>query len=643
MTRLENLFSPIKIGRVELKNRIVMLALTMGYNESDNTIGDRFINFYAERAKGGAGLILVPFTPVDIASPAQPGLYHDRFLPGAHRLTDAIHTQGARIAAQLVIQYHWVVSEGSSSEVVGPSPVFNQMMRCTPKVLTIEEIHRIVEEYGKAARRAREVGFDAIELPIIGGYLLSRFLSPHSNKRQDEYGGSLENRMRLPLEIIEAIKQTTGEEYPVICRLNIEEFMEGGHTIEDSKKVAPVLEASGIKAINVYVGWHECPVPTVQMSVPRGAFVYCAEEIKKVVNIPVIAANRINDPILAEEILSQGKADLIGMARPLLADPEFPNKAREGRTDEIIPCIACSHCLAEIISTYKDWTKLVSTFCIVNPRAGKEAECAIESAPISKKVFVVGSGPGGMETAIIAASRGHHVTLYEKGGKLGGQLLTASLPPHKEEINSLVRSLITRTQRAGVEVKLNTEVNLETIEQGKPDVVVLATGATTFIPDIPGVQGDNVVTAMEALNKQKEVGKAAIVIGGGTVGCETAEFLAQQGKKVSIVTRQRRVGNDIVATSRPFFLARLSKTGIRMETNAKVEQIVNNGVRISRNGVSDFLEGDTVVLARGFKANKELAEELKGKVAVLYSVGDCFEPRAIKEAIEEGFCVGMEI
>jgi len=643
MAKLENLFTPIKIAEVELKNRIVMLALTTGYNEPDNTVGDRIINFYAERAKGGVGLIIVPFTAVDIASPAQPGLFHDRFIPGARRLADAVHTHGAKIAAQLLTQYHWATSEGGSPEVVGPSPVLNQMMRCTPKALTIEEIHRLVEEHAKAAWRAREAGFDAVELPIVGGYLLNRFLSPHSNKREDEYGGSLENRLRLPLEIIEAIKQTAGEDYAIICRLNVEEFMEGGHSIEDSKKVAAVLEASGVKAMNVYVGWHECAVPTVQMSVPRGAFVYLAEDIKKVVNIPVIAANRINDAILAEKILSEGKADLVGMARALLADPELPNKAREGKIDEIVPCIACSYCLAEILSAYKEWKKPVSTFCVVNPRAGRELEYAIKPATISKRVFVGGGGPGGMETAIVAASRGHQVTLCEKGDRLGGQLLTASLPPHKDEINTLIESLIVRTQKAGVEVKLNTEVDLKIIEEGKPDVVVLATGATPIIPDIPGARGKNVVTAVEALTGQKELGEIVMVVGGGMVGCETAEFLAQEGKKVSIVEMLPRIGNDIVATNRPFTLARLRKAGIRMDTNAKVAEITNKGVRVSRDGVSDFLEGDTVVLAVGFTANKELVQELEGRVAASYSIGDCVEARMMREAVEEGFCLGMEI
>ena len=620
-----------------------MLPITTGYNESDNTIGDRIVNYFVERAKGGVGLIIVPFSPIYTGSPMQPGLYHDRFIAGARRLTNEVHAYGTKIAAQLITQYHLVTNGEGSPEVVGPSPVLNRMMRCTPKVLAIEEIHRLVEEYGKAARRAREAGFDAVEVIVAGGYLLNRFLSPITNKRQDEYGGSLENRMRITLEVIESMRKGAGEDYPITCRINVEEQMEGGYIIEDSKEVVRALEAAGVQALNIYTGWHESPVPTIQQSVPRGAFVYLAEKVKGWVSIPVIAANRINDPVLAEEILAEGKADLIGMARALLADPELPNKAREGRFEEIVPCIACSHCLAEVLAAYRDWGKPVSTFCTVNPRAGKEAEYVIKPAERVKKVFVVGGGPGGMEAARVAAIRGHQVTLYEKGSELGGRLLIASIPPYKDEINALLKSLIARMQKAGVEVKLNTEVGVKTIEEERPDVVVLATGAVPIIPDIPGIHGDNVATAEEVLTGGKEVGKEVIIVGGGMVGCETAEFLAQQGKKVAVVEMLGRMANDVVATYRPFFLARLTQAGVRMETKAKVEEITDRGIRVSRDGTVELFAGDTVVLAVGFESNKGLAEELEGKVPSLQLIGDCNEPRKIKEAIEEGFCVGMGI
>jgi 2,4-dienoyl-CoA reductase (NADPH2) len=643
MAQLKNLFEPIKVGEIELKNRIVMLAMATGYGEADITVGDRFIDYFAARAEGGAGLILVPFTPIEIGSPLLPGLYHDRFLPGARRQVDAAHAYGAKAGVQLLAMYHWVTREGAPAELIAPSPVINRIVGLTPRALTIEEIHRLVREYGEAGRRAREAGFDAIELPMGIGYLLNRFLSPCTNKRSDEYGGSLENRMRFPLEVIESIKEKAGRDYTIMCRISAEEFMDGGHTIEDSRKVATILEAAGVNAIDVEAGWHECSMPLVQMSVPRGAFVYLAEEIKKVVNIPVVAAYRINDPILAEQILAEGKADLIGMGRALLADPELPKKAREGRFDEIRPCIACGRCLDELMPLYRDWGKLAFVSCTVNPRVGREAEYTIVPAEKLKKVFVVGAGPGGMEAARVAALRGHHVTLYEKGDKLGGQLLLACLAPGKGEIDYLIRNLAAQVEKAGVEVRLNTEVTSETIKEGKPDAVVLATGATPIIPDIPGTQGDNVVTALDILSGRKDVGGEVIILGGGMVGCETAEFLAQRGKKVTIIEMLARIGSDIGTTHRWVMIANLKKAGIRMETKAKAVEITNKGVRVSRDGVSEFFSGDTVVLAVGLRANKELAEELRGKAAALYLVGDCVEPRRIGEAIEEGFCIGREI
>ena len=642
MTQFTHLFEPIKVGSVELKNRMVMLAIGTGYPESDGTVGDRLVNFYVERARGGVGLIIAPFIPFDMASPVIPGLYDDRFIPGVRRLTDAVHADGAKIAPQLLGQYFWVNKKSGAFEFIAPSAVFNKMIGTTPRALTVEEIHRLVDEYGEAGSRAREAGFDAIELAMGIGYLLNRFISPCTNNRTDEYGGTLENRMRFPLEIIDRIHKRAGADYPIICRVSVEEFMEGGHTLEDSKKVVSILEAAGVQAIDVQVGWHECPEPLVVMSVPRGAFVYLAEEIKKVVNIPVITAYRINTPELAEEILAQGKADLIGLGRPLLADPEFPNKAKEGRSDEIRTCIACSNCLDNLLTGYKSGT-VSPAICSLNPRMGREGEYTIVPAKESRRVFIVGGGPGGMEAAIIASLRGHQVTLYEKGEELGGQLRVACLPPYKDELNCLIESMATQLKKAGVEVRLNSEVTPEVVEKEKPDVVILATGAVPLTPDIPGVGQDNVVTAVDVLTRRKEVGEAAVIIGGGMVGCETAEFLAGLGKRVTIVEILPKIGSDYGATYRHVVLRRLKEAGIGMETNATVEEITDGGVRAKRDGASKFFPGDTVVLAVGFTPNKELGERLNGRVSTLYSIGDCIEPRRIREAIEEGFRLGREI
>jgi len=645
MQQFKYLFTPIRIGTMEIRNRIVMLPLTTGFCESDETLGNRFINFYAERAKGGTGLIIVPFSPVPAGSPMEPGLYNDRFIPGVRRLTDTIHAHGAKVAAQLITSYHVMFKDGLP-EVVGPSPVMNQMLRIIPRPLTVEEICHIVKEYGQAARRARKCGFDAVEVLVGGGYLLNRFLSPISNRREDEYGGSLENRMRIILEVIEGMRREVGKDFPIGCRLNVDEQMEGGHTVEDSRKVARILEKAGIQMINVYTGWHESPVPTVQASLPKGAFVHLAEEMKGCVGIPVIAANRINDPIIAEKVLAEGKADLIGMARALLADPELPNKTREGKVDEIVPCLACSNCLTEIVTTYKDWGKPVSTYCSVNPQAGKEAESIIEPTKTPKIVFVIGGGPAGMQAAITAAGRGHKVTLFDRRDELGGQLLIASIPPYKDEIMALVKSLAVRTRRAGVAIRLKTDVGPETIEEAKPDVLIVAAGATSLVPDIPGVNGQNVVSVDDVLTGAKSVSGNVLIVGGGMVGCETAEFLLERVKDVKQVTvleMLKRMADNVSPTYRPFFLARLKKAGIKMETGTTVEEIAKDGVKVTREGVTNFIKGDAVVLAVGFKANYPLDEKIRERVPEVYSIGDCVMPRTIKEAIEEGFHIGRKI
>jgi len=645
MQQFKNLFSPITIGNVKVKNRIVMLPLTSGYCENDETVGPRLINFFVERAKGGVGLIIVPFSPVHAGSPLEPGLYDDRFIPGARKLTDAVHANGAKIAAQLITSYH-VIFDNGAAEVVGPSPVLNQMTRTVARPLSIPEIRYIVREYGQAARRVRESGFDAIEILVGGGYLLNRFLSPITNKREDQYGGSLENRMRIIIEVIESIKKETGKNFTIGCRLNVHEQMEGGHTIEDSKDVVQILEKAGIGAINVYTGWHESPVPTVQAVLPKGAFLHFAEKIKGWVGIPVIAANRINDPFIAEKAIAEGKTDLVGMARALLADPELPKKAQQGSTDEIVPCLACSNCLTDIITTYKDWGTPAATSCSVNPSAGKEAEYILEPAKKAKKVFVVGGGPGGMEAAMTAALRGHKVTLYDKGNEPGGKLLIASIPPHKEELKTLVTSLASRATKAGVKFKLKSELTPATIEKEKPDVLIVATGSTSIVPNIPGVNGPNVFSAEEVLTGTKAVSGNVIIIGGGMVGCETAEFLLERVKGitgVTVIEMLGRMADNVSPTYRPFFIARLKKAGIRMEANTTVQEITKEGVKVDQKGVTSFIKGDAVVLAVGFKSNYTIDEKMKEKVPEVYAIGDCAKPRMIKEAIEEGSSTGRKI
>ncbi len=642
----DHLFSPFRIGKVELSNRIVMLPMTTGYCQADETVGDRLIDFYAERAKGGAGLIVIPFSPIAVGASLGPGLYDDRFLPGIRKLTTAISSLGAKSACQLITTYHAILRD-QLPEVIAPSAVMNQLLRVVPRAVTKQEIGFIVEEYGKAAQRALAGGFEALEILVGAGYLLNRFLSPITNQREDEYGGGLENRMRIILEIIAAVKKAAGDDFPVGVRLNVEEQMPGGHTVEDSKLVAQALERAGVAFINVYTGWHESPIPTVAPSLPKGVFAPLAAKIKTSINIPVITANRINDPFIAEKIIATGQADLVGMGRALLADPALPNKARDGRIEEITPCLACSNCLSALLSgAYKKGSQEASVVCTVNPMIGQEGRNFLQRAEKPKRVFIVGGGPAGLEAAWTAAVRGHKVTLFEKQAEPGGWLRVGCLPPYKEELRTLLENLTYRAQKAGVEIRLNCQAEPGIIREANPDVLILAFGASPALPAISGIDGPQVVSFLDVLTGRSSVQGSVIIIGGGLVGCETGEFLLEKVQGVTsviILEMLDRMAANISASYRPFFLARLKKMGIRMETKTLVEEITDKGVKVTRKGTPEFIAGDAVVLAVGLKTDPEISESFRGLAAEVYSIGDCLKPRMIKEAIEEGFAVGAKI
>jgi 2,4-dienoyl-CoA reductase-like NADH-dependent reductase (Old Yellow Enzyme family)/thioredoxin reductase len=622
-----------------------MLPMTMGYSERDGSIGDRFIAYFTERARGGAGLIMIPFTPLYAGSHMAAGVFDDRYLPGIRKLTTVLQAHSAKTACQLITAYH-IVSRDGVPELVGPSEVPNQMMRGIPRALTIEEIHGLAECYGKAAGRARKGGFDAVEFIVGAGYLLNRFLSPITNQRKDEYGGSLENRMRILLEIIAGIRRETGDDFPLGVRLNIEEQMPGGHTIEESKIVAQALENAGVNFINTYTGWHESRVPTVASFVPKGAFAPLTAKIRAVVSIPVIATNRINDPETAERIIADGQADFVGMGRALIADPYLPNKAKQGRHEEIVPCLACGNCLSDIMVVYKDPHCGASAGCTVNPRTGKELLYVATPAGKTRKVFVAGSGPAGLQAAITAAKRGHQVMLFEKESELGGWMRIGCLPPHKEEIANLTRSLAVQARKAGVKISLGITLDPQTVEREQPDVLILAVGAIPIVPDIPGVDSTHVVTAEDILTGKKTVQGRVIIIGGGLVGCETAEFLVSKTPGVTSVTVLEmldRLAPTVSTSYRPFFLGMLKMLGIRFETQTTVEEITGQGVKVNRKGELELIEADAVVLAAGLCLNSGIVESFSGKAREVYSIGDCVRPRTIREAVEEGMAVGLKI
>jgi NADPH-dependent 2,4-dienoyl-CoA reductase/sulfur reductase-like enzyme len=428
-----------------------------------------------------------------------------------------------------------------------------------------------------------------------------------------------------------------GSDYPILCRINGDDYIEGGLTLEEAKKIAQMLEAAGVDALHISGGIYDSPVPvtTGPMALPRGNMVHLAAGIKKVVNVPVIAVGRINDPELAETILQEGKADLVSMGRALLADPELPMKAAAGALDDMRKCTACDECIARLFFNE-------SIACSVNAALGREEEYTIRKAKVSKRILVVGGGPAGLEAARVSATRGHSVVLYEKSDRLGGQLNLAVVPPHKEEMKSVVPYLESQIRKLGVKVVMGEEVTPLLVEKINPDVVFVAAGSVPTIPEIPGVKGKNVVTANDALAGRASVKEKVVVVGGGMIGAETAEFLAEKGKRVTILEMLGRIGIDMVPMVISLLYPRLKKLGVDTITNAKVEEIRDDGVVYEKNGEKQTAEADSVVLAVGSKPSVSLMNALKGKVSELYTIGNAKEPCNVLEAIHEGSRLARE-
>ena len=641
MTELNHLFSPLKAGNLQLKNRIILLPLSIGAAPGGKP--SRVMNtFLAERARGGAGAICASLNPLPGGFQMVDALVNDigddSYIPALRELTSLIHDCGAPIVAQLVSLEFWKRDANAPIEVVGPSEVSVRAKGHKPRALTVEDIHLFARHYGEAARRTREAGYDAVEVMGGIGGSISRFMSPLANQRTDEYGGSIENRMRFPLEIIQEIKARAGDDFTILWRYSGHEFIEGGYETEEACRIGKILEKAGVSWLNIQVGWHDSPSPLVTKEVQQGGWVYIAEQIKKSVSIPVVTSYRITDPVMANRIIAEGKADIIGMARALIADPEWPNKAKEGRLDEINRCICCCRCVDQGLSLHQQLQ-----VCSVNARVGDDIMTNITKAPIQKKVLVVGGGPAGMEAARVAALRGHTVTLWEKADHLGGLLDYAKVPPDKGEVDYLTTYLKNQIKQQGVTVVLNKKATPEAIIEQKADAVVIATGSEVLVPSIPGIDGPNVVTSLEILSGEKSTGNNVIVIGGGSIGCEIALILLQQGKKVTILEMLKKVGLDIGPTERFIMRTQLKQGGADLQPETKAVEITGEGVKAVTNGETRIFKGDTVIIAAGMKPCSGLASQPAGKVAELYTVGDCVEPKRIGEAIKAAYRTALKI
>jgi 2,4-dienoyl-CoA reductase (NADPH2) len=667
---MEYLFSPIKVGSLTLKNRIVMPAMHLGYCYDKSEVTDRLVAFYEERARGGAALLFVGGCPVDEYASSMKemiGLSDDRFIPGLKILTDTVHRHNTLVAAQLFHGGRYVRSGMIGRQPIAPSPIAAGITREVPREMTLEDIQRTIFNFAEAAVRAKKAGFDAVEVLAGTGYLISEFFSPLTNRRTDGYGGSPAARMRFGIEVAWAIREAVGFDYPVIFRIAGHDFMAGGNTNSEAAQFADLLEKHSVDAFSVTGGWHESRVPQITMAVPRGAFVHMASGVKAAVTKPVVACNRINDPDLAEEIVRDGRADMVGLARALLADPEFPMKAMTGRTNEIVPCIGCNQgCLDRIFS-------MEPVECMVNPRAGREFEIPpVQKAARSRKVMVVGGGPAGLSATRTAAQAGHKVTLYEKEAHLGGQMPLASAIDERREMGAFVEPFAEQAKAAGAMIASGIEVDEVIVKAEKPDVVVLATGGEPLCPHIPGMNADNVEYAWDVLAGKNVTGKNIVVIGGGAVGIETALYLAKIGtidaetlkflflakaeepdrlreyatrgvKKVTIVEMLDRAGADIGLTTRWIALRQLSQYGIRVQTHTKAVEITPQGLWVEKKEGRELIPCDLVVMACGTVPVNPLEEGLKGVVEKVIVVGDAKTARKAYEAIHEAFFEALKI
>jgi 2,4-dienoyl-CoA reductase-like NADH-dependent reductase (Old Yellow Enzyme family)/thioredoxin reductase len=635
MPALQSLFSPGQIGRVRTKNRVVMPPMVRNYADQHGRVTPRYRAHIERIARGGVGTMILEASFVRQDGRGfrhQLGLHDDSVIEGLAGLVEIAHAHGAVIGPQLYHAGRQTQSRITGQRPVAPSALPDPLMREAPRALEVEEIQDIVRAFADAARRAEAAGSDFVEIHGAHGYLITQFLSPFTNQREDQYGGSLDNRMRFLVEIIQAVQDAVSPDFPIIVRLSCDELVPGGLTPDDTVVIARRLEDLGVATLDISVGNYASYTRGYMMppmAREDGVLLPFAERVKAAVGVPVIAVGKIRDPRLADEVVATGRADFIAVGRTLLADPDWPNKAREGRFEEILPCIACNQGCITRLFEHKD------VWCTVNPETGRE-EAFERPAARAVKIAIAGGGPGGMTAARIAAQRGHDVVLFEQEEALGGQLFAAEAAPYRPGWRELREFLTREMGRLGVDIRVGTRATPDTMREVGPDAAIIAIGSSPIRPRIHVGPGVDAAFAVELLLGEREARSPVVIAGGGCSGAQTAEFLAERGHDVTVVEMTDAIATDAPIDERALLLHRLKTLGVQIRTGTRIMRVDRGEVTVESPYGVETLPVATVVYCLGARPNDGLADALKAAVPDVRVIGDAVEARRVTEAVAEG-------